>query len=555
MPPRRNAANNRKTATLGTDAPRPSRALANGTSALPPRTPVVIYTRVSSKDQEKEGFSIPAQEKLLRGYADDHTMRVVGEYSDVETAKKAGRTNFGKMIAYLKKHPECRTVVVEKTDRLYRNLKDWVDLDAMNLEIHLVKENIVLSEGSRSHEKFIHGIKVLMAKNYIDNLSEETKKGMLEKAEQGIWPGAAPLGYRNVEGPHGKRIIDVDPVAGPLVSKMFELYANGDISVKALATWAKANGLPFKRSHAEVPISSVHRMLCNLLYTGEYTWDGTLYKGTHPPLVSRELWDRVQDKMEGRNPYSRHDTKLCFAFSGLVRCGTCIDEGGSERRLLIGEIQKQKYIYYHCAGCQHQKRAVYVKEADIDVQMQRALRALHIDDEVMEMVREGLRGSHDDEQRCHHEATQRLYKQHESLQRRIDIAYEDRLDGRITAEMFERKSAEWRTEQARVRRELERHESANQAYIDEGLALVEVANKAAELYLGRTPEQKRRLLNFVLLNSTWRGEKLEVEWREPFNLLAESAERCRANSASGVATGGVRSQWLPLPDLNRGPTD
>ena len=58
-------------------------------------------------------------------------------------------------------------------------------------------------------------------------------------------------------------------------------------------------------------------MLCNLLYTGEYSWDGTLYQGTHKALVSRELWERVQDKMEGRNPYSHHQTKLTFAFSGL----------------------------------------------------------------------------------------------------------------------------------------------------------------------------------------------------------------------------------------------
>ena len=420
----------------------------------------------------------------------------------------------------------------------------------MNLEIHLVKENIVLSEGSRSHEKFIHGIKVLMAKNYIDNLSEETKKGMLEKAAQGIWPGAAPLGYVNVTGPHGKRIIDVDPVAGPLVSKMFELYANGEMSVKALATWAKANGLPFKRSHAEVPVSSVHRMLCNLLYTGEYSWDGTLYQGTHKPLVTRELWERVQDKMEGRNPYSRHDTKLSFAFSGLVRCGTCIDAGGSENRLLIGEIQKQKYIYYHCAGCAHQKRAAYIKEEVLDAQMQQVLRSLHVDDEVMQMVRDGLRGSHEDEQRCHQEATQRLYKQHETLQRRIDMAYDDRLDGRITAEMFERKATEWRAEQARVRRELERHENANQTYIDQGMALLEVANRAAEMYVGRTPDQKRRMLNFVLLNSTWRDGKLEVEWREPFNLLAKSIAECKSENASSVVTGGVRSQWLRGRDLN-----
>ncbi len=102
----------------------------------------------------------------------------------------------------------CRILLVEKTDRLYRNLKDYVTLDPdeLDIEIHFVKENFVLTKDSRSMEKFMHGIKVLMAKDYIDNLSEESKKGMLEKAEQGIWPTVAPLGYRNVEV-NGKRVI------------------------------------------------------------------------------------------------------------------------------------------------------------------------------------------------------------------------------------------------------------------------------------------------------------------------------------------------------------
>jgi DNA invertase Pin-like site-specific DNA recombinase len=102
------------------------------------------------------------------------------------------------MVNYIKKHPNVRVVLLEKTDRLYRNLKDWVLLDELDIEIHLVKEGVVLSQESKSSEKFFHGIKVLMAKNYIDNLSEEARKGQQEKAEQGIWPTKAPLGYRNV---------------------------------------------------------------------------------------------------------------------------------------------------------------------------------------------------------------------------------------------------------------------------------------------------------------------------------------------------------------------
>jgi DNA invertase Pin-like site-specific DNA recombinase len=81
---------------------------------------------VSSKEQEKDGFSIPAQQKLLRQYARDHNVSVVREFTDVETAKRSGRTGFSEMLAFRKRNSSCRMILVEKTDRLYRNLKDWV---------------------------------------------------------------------------------------------------------------------------------------------------------------------------------------------------------------------------------------------------------------------------------------------------------------------------------------------------------------------------------------------------------------------------------------------
>ena len=91
----------------------------------------VIYARVSSKEQEKEGFSIPAQLKLLRQYATTNGLQVEQEYLDVETAKKSGRAAFVEMLRFLGKEADsgcrshCNTILVEKTDRLYRNLKDW----------------------------------------------------------------------------------------------------------------------------------------------------------------------------------------------------------------------------------------------------------------------------------------------------------------------------------------------------------------------------------------------------------------------------------------------
>ena len=176
--------------------------------------------------------SIPAQLKLLKEYAAANGFAVAQEYVDVETAKQTGRAAFGEMVAYLKAHPSVRVMLVEKTDRLYRNLKDWVTVDELDLEMHFPKEGVVLSRESRSSEKFMHGIKVLMAKNYIDNLSEEARKGMHEKAEQGIWPTKCPLGYRNVTGADGKKVIATDAAVAPLIAKLFEWYARGDISLR-----------------------------------------------------------------------------------------------------------------------------------------------------------------------------------------------------------------------------------------------------------------------------------------------------------------------------------
>ena len=117
-----------------------------------PKRHAVLYARVTSNDQEREGFSIPAQLDLLRLYAAARGLSILQEFIDIETAKHAGRASFGQMVAFTRKRRE----------RFYRNLRDWVTIDELEIEIHLVKENVVLSPESRSREKFMHGIKVLM---------------------------------------------------------------------------------------------------------------------------------------------------------------------------------------------------------------------------------------------------------------------------------------------------------------------------------------------------------------------------------------------------------
>ena len=145
-------------------------------------------------------------------------------------------------------------------------------------------------------------------------------------------------------------------------------------------------------------------------------------------------------------------------------------------------------------------------------------------------MRDGLRSSFDDEQAFHAEAVARLEGECATIQRRIDQMYLDKLDGVIDAEFFERHAGEWRAKQRALRHQIEDHERANQAYLEEGIMLLELAHEAPRLFAGQPPDEQRKLLGFLLLNSTWDGESLRIEWRQPFDLLAESKSGPDRNS-------------------------
>jgi DNA invertase Pin-like site-specific DNA recombinase len=498
---------------------------------------------VSSKEQEREGFSIPAQLRLLREYAVERCLSVVREFVDVETAKQAGRAGFGEMVAFLRKTARCRTVLVEKTDRLYRNLRDWVTLDELDLEIHLVKEGAVLSHESRSSEKFIHGIKVLMAKNYIDNLSEETRKGMIEKAEQGIWPSYAPLGYRNVVAPDGKKIIAPDAALAPAVARMFERYATGKHSGRDIARMAVLDGLVFRKSRTPMPQATVYKILRNRIYTGDFDWNGKTYKGTHSPVVSKELWQRVQDILDRRFAKKHRVVKHDFAFSGLISCGRC---GCS----LVAEIKKGRYVYYHCTGWKGKCPDRYTREEILEEQFAELLRGLSFDTEVLDWVSDALRESHVDERRYHDEAIGRLQAEYQRLQARLDAMYVDKLDGTVEAAFFDRKAAEWRAEQGRILRAVEEHQLANRTYLDEGLNLLELARRAHQLFAQQEAREKRRLLDFVVSNCTWRDGTLTAVYRQPFDMLAVSAASWKNEKAAVGTSASISEKWLPRQGPN-----
>src|SRR5215831_13230162 len=517
-----------------------------------PSPQAVIYARVSSKEQEKEGFSIPAQLKLLRQYATDHGFPVVQEYVDVETAKRAGRTGFTAMVGFFKKQMQVksdadsrRILLVEKTDRLYRNIKDWVTLDDLGIEIHLVKEGDILSRDSRSAQKFMHGIRVLMAKNYIDNLGEETKKGMREKAEQGIYPSVAPLGYRNTSGTHDKRTIEPDPESGPIVQKLFEWYATGNYSLRDITKKAYNEGLR-SRTGAKVSRSSIHAMLINPIYYGDFLWTGKHYHGLHEPLITQDLFDRVQAVLVEKGQRRTGQQKHTWAFQGLISCGYC-------GCAFVAEIKKKRYVYYHCTGNKGKCPEKYVREEEIAAQFGEALQAIQLDEEVFSWIVTALKESHHDAKRYHDERVAAFQKQYQKLQDRLDRMYVDKLDGSIPQNQFDRMSESFRKEQSDLLRHIEKHQQANQTYLDEGVHLLELAQKAVVLYEKQDMREKRRLLNFVCSNSQWRDGILIPTYRKPFDLLAATKMAYTKTKAASPVENGFCPIWLPGPDSNQRP--
>jgi DNA invertase Pin-like site-specific DNA recombinase len=215
-----------------------------------------------------------------------------------------------------------RYLLCEKTDRLSHNFWDIATLDdLMNKQdpvIVLVKENSELSKESRSHEKFIFGIKALMAKNYIDNLSEEVKKGHAEKAAQGEYPSIAPIGYKNNLMTHR---IEIDENEAPAVRRLYELYTTSRYSLEHLRQVAKDAGLFGRRAKRQLSKSEVERILKNPIYYGMFRWRGKIWPGIHTPIISKELFDQMQEVFASQNRAKTHRHR--FAFGNVLRCSRC----------------------------------------------------------------------------------------------------------------------------------------------------------------------------------------------------------------------------------------
>lgn len=292
------------------------------------------YTRVSTVKQG-EGVSLEAQKEAIEAFAIRNQLSIIKWFEEKETAAKSGRPVFSAMIKELRKG-KAANLIIHKIDRSARNLADWAkigELSDAGINVHFATESLDFrSRGGR----LTADIQAVIAADYVRNLREETIKGLNGRLKQGLYPWKAPIGYLDNGG--GK-VKTIDPLRAPLVKKLFELYASGEVSIYSLVEKAKQLGLR-SRNDKIISKSCIENMLANPFYIGiiHLKRRDVNFAGKHEPLISSSLFKQVAAMRAGRSVRKR--TKHDFTFRRIINCKKC-------EKPFVAERQKG-LIYYRC---------------------------------------------------------------------------------------------------------------------------------------------------------------------------------------------------------------
>ena len=482
----------------------------------------IVINRISSQRQD-EGYSLPQQSRLNREIVVKDNRKVVKEFNIIESAKASDkRDDFYEAVEFIKKHPKIKFIYIEKTDRLTRNLKDTVlayDL-VNNFDITFVftRDNFVLNKQSNSHAKFQFDIKAVLAKNYIDNLSDEVKKGQRGMLEDGKWPGgASPTGYKKVE-----KLLVVDPPRDSFVKKAYELYASGSYSLQSLKKQLDEEGF---RSQNGKPLtkSNYFIILTNPIYYGEMRWNNKLYQGIHQAIIDKPLFDRVQDMLRRTKNgelipvYAKHNV----TYRGLLSCGECDSKITADEKFKTnkGNGFVHRWVYYHCTHYKPCKQKGCMREETIDGDIVSNLTGLQLGPNTVEWLKNKLKESHQDEVSFREKAISdlnlRLYK----IRNRLDEMYNDKLDGVIDGKTYFSKRAISIKEQEDIENLIKSHRKADQIYTDFGCLIFDVAQRAGEIYGVRKPHEKQYLSKFVFSNLSLRDKNLQISFQLIFDAI------------------------------------
>lgn len=486
------------------------------------------YARVSTPRQGERGVSLQEQKDAIERYASVHGLTVTRWFEDRESASRTGRTAFSEMLRLLRSK-KVQGVIIHKIDRSARNLEDWADVGKLadsGVQVHFATENVDLKTVAG---RLSADIQAVVAAHYSRNLREEVKKGFYGRLKQGFYPLRAPTGYLD-QGSAKPKIFD--PERSLLVREAFELYGSGRIALPELTSEMHRRGLR-NRNNGAITLGGLAKLLKNPFYVGLIRIrNGGTFHGNHEPLVTTELFEKVQAVMAGKR-VDRTKNRV-FTYSRLIRCTSC---GYS----LIGETRKG-HVYYRCHNRPFKTPAVCpptsLCEEAIDAAVVAALATVDLSKDELELadtVISRIRNNFDETRGAAREA---LRLQQEHLHMRITKLTDLLIDGTIDNQVYAERRDNLLMEQARIKEKIGEIEG-DPANVTAALEkTVGLAKSASLQYKTGPTEKKRELLKNLLSDLSASRKNVELTLALPFRLIAE-----RQKSANGGPYRGTCRTW------------
>ena len=480
----------------------------------------VIMARVSSKGQEEEGFSLESQVKHLTIYCNNSGLVILKTFKIAESASKTEqRKVFREAMKFIEKR-KIKNLIVEKVDRHVRNLHDavethdWLTSDE-NRKVHFVKDSIVLHKNSRSQEWLNWGMRVVLAKNYIDNLREEAMKGWAEKLAQGWMPAPPPPGYMTVLR-EGKRIHDFNPESYKSMQRIFQLMLEPQHTIETIRHKMAQYGLltgkgrPFSKSHA-------HRVLTNPFYIGVIHFNGKEYPGKQPHLISDELFNAVQAKISRNRPakYRKHNPIL----KGIMVCEHC-------GKNITWQLQKGR-LYGSCQrkfeACKDQS---FIREDAVLTLVQEKLDDLICPSpEVITWLTTLLRNDFQLSVNNAEEAQKALDERIGRIKRMDDMLYDDKLAGLISSTRYQSKHESFISELNDLQKQKGGISQKYEEKYMNGIANIELSQDAKQLFsdVKTTNDDKRIILTKLFEKISLKDNSISVTYTKLAQAIARNS--------------------------------
>ncbi|MDZ4229002.1 MAG: recombinase family protein [Patescibacteria group bacterium] len=309
-----------------------------------------IYARKSTDEENKQVRSIEDQLTELKDFSQKENLDVVDILVEKQSAKIPGRPVFDQMLERIKAG-QATGIISWHPDRLARNSVDGGQI------IYLLDQNILqflkfptFWFENTPQGKFMLSLSFGQAKYYVDSLSQNIKRGLNNKAKRGEAVCIAPPGYINNRL---TKKIEFDPKTAPAVKKAWKMYATGHYSYQQIADWLFSQGVTTKYTKDHQPrilaVNAVYMMLTNPIYYGSFKHNGEVYQGIHQPLISKDLFDRVQGVILTRSKNRKTDHN--FALTNWMKCGHCHYKISAEAKKKYYRLTNRiaNYIYYHCS--------------------------------------------------------------------------------------------------------------------------------------------------------------------------------------------------------------